>query len=125
MVVKGDGRERGLPQEIWRSVGSTQRGPASRREAAQVLAHGVSAALTGSAVFLVISLVVALVMVGRRRTEPAVADAEGSTALPSANINSPIHPALAGCRMTSTPHASRALKPVTPQRPGKEATTSD
>src|SRR3984885_9308841 len=41
----------------------------AKREAAQVLAHGVSAALTGSAVFLVISLVVALVMVGRRRTE--------------------------------------------------------
>jgi hypothetical protein len=45
------------------------------REAAQVLAHGVSAALTGATVFLGIALVAALVMTGRRRTEPAVADA--------------------------------------------------
>jgi hypothetical protein len=47
----------------------------AKREAAQVLAHGASAALTGSAVFLGIALVVALVMTGRRRTEPAVAHA--------------------------------------------------
>jgi hypothetical protein len=47
----------------------------AKREAAQVLAHGASAALTGSAVFLGIALVVALVITGRRRTEPAVADA--------------------------------------------------
>jgi hypothetical protein len=47
----------------------------AKREAAQVLAHGVSAALTGCAVFLGIAIVVALVMTGRRRTEPAVADA--------------------------------------------------
>jgi EmrB/QacA subfamily drug resistance transporter len=45
------------------------------READRVLAHGVSAALTGAAVFLGIALVVALVTGGRRRTEPAVADA--------------------------------------------------
>ena len=49
----------------------------------------------------------------------------GSTALSSTNINSPIHPAMAGCRMSPTPHASRALKPMTPQRPAKEATTHD
>jgi hypothetical protein len=48
----------------------------AKREAARVLAHGVSAALTGAAVFLGIALVVALVMVDRRRTEPAVADAD-------------------------------------------------
>jgi EmrB/QacA subfamily drug resistance transporter len=54
----------------------------AKRQAAQVLAHGVSAALTGSAVFLAIAVVVTLVMVGRRRAEPAVADAE--PAAPSA-----------------------------------------
>jgi hypothetical protein len=52
----------------------------AKREAAQVLAHGASAALTGSAVFLGIALVAALVMTGRRRTEPAVADAEPAAA---------------------------------------------
>jgi hypothetical protein len=44
-------------------------------EAARVLAHGVSAGLTGAAIFLALALVVALVTGGRRRTEPAVADA--------------------------------------------------
>jgi EmrB/QacA subfamily drug resistance transporter len=47
----------------------------AKREAAQVLAHGVSAGLTGAAVFLGLALVVALVTGGRRRTEPAEADA--------------------------------------------------
>jgi MFS family permease len=46
----------------------------AKREAAQVLAHSVSAALTGAAVFLGVALIVSLVMGGRRRTEPAVAD---------------------------------------------------
>jgi len=52
----------------------------AKREAAEVLAHGVSAALTGSAVFVGITLVVTVVMVGRNRTEPAVADAEPAVA---------------------------------------------
>lgn len=47
----------------------------AKREAAQTLAHGVSAGLTGAAIFLALALVVALVTGGRRRTEPAVADA--------------------------------------------------
>jgi EmrB/QacA subfamily drug resistance transporter len=52
----------------------------AKREAAQALAHSVSAALTGSAVFLGLALVVALVSHRRRRTEPAVADAEPAVA---------------------------------------------
>jgi EmrB/QacA subfamily drug resistance transporter len=48
----------------------------AKREAARVLAHGLSAGLTGAAVFLGLALVVALVTGGRRRPEPAVADAE-------------------------------------------------
>jgi EmrB/QacA subfamily drug resistance transporter len=112
----------------------------AKREAAQVLAHGVSAALAGSAVFLVIALVVALVMVGRRRTEPAVANAEPAVADATEAVRQELdtgtHEAsrcLAFAAVTSsttapqspTPHASRALNPMTPQRPEKEATTSD
>jgi hypothetical protein len=61
----------------------------AKREAAQALAHGVSAALAGAAVFLVIALVVALVMTGRRRPEPAVADAGSTACRPPTSIPDP------------------------------------
>jgi hypothetical protein len=65
--------------------------------------------------------------------EPAVADA---TEAVRQELDTGTHEAsrcLAFAAFTSTatapqsptPHAGRALKPMTPQRPGKEATTSD
>jgi hypothetical protein len=52
----------------------------AKREAAQVQAHGVSAGITGTAGFLGLALIVALVTGARRRTEPAVAESEPAMA---------------------------------------------